>query len=111
MTTDRTSGGFDIGKFYGGQGNDKITAPTAIFRSNVKVYGNEGDDKLTIGDSGLNDTYNGGLGNDIIYGGSDKFSFLRYWGDYSSGELIRDPSLGALGGNDKIYGGNNILGT
>ena len=107
MTTDRGIEGFlAYGALYGGQGNDKITAPRAT--AVMKVYGDDGDDKLTGVDGGFIDFYNGGNGNDIIYGGSDKTGPPRYWGDYSRDELTADPSLTAIGGNDKIYGGDNI---
>ena len=74
----------------------------------MKIYGDDGDDKISSVDGGATDIYNGGNGNDIIYGGSDKTGPPRYWGDFSLSEVTADPSLNAIGGNDKIYGGDNI---
>ena len=106
MTTDRGNDGtLTYGALYGGQGNDRITAPKST--GVMIVYGGDGDDKISGVDGGFIDVYNGGNGNDIIYGGSDKTGPPRYWGDFSN-IVNADPSLAAIGGNDKIYGGDNI---
>ena len=78
----------------------------------MKAYGGDGDDKIILGGSFLERAI-GGDGNDIIYGSEIDVDFampgfMILYGDSSTLQLLADESLAAIGGDDKIYGGDGL---
>ena len=80
-------------KGYGGTGDDKIVF---FNNDNVFVVGNDGDDILYGGD---------GEGAD-----GAMTTIHAIYGDESLSDILANPSLALVGGDDKIYGGNNLNG-
>ena len=75
------------------------------------MYGGAGDDKIIAADGQIADHYmEGNDGNDIIYGAVDGANEDIY-GDYSAASITSEENgIPILGGNDKIYGSDNLTG-
>ena len=103
--------GGDNVNIYGDEGNDKIEGIHNVTNSSL-IQGGDGDDKVIAG-SGLTAEQHieGNEGDDIIYGADDGIDELLL-GDFSSTIITANElDMPALGGNDKIYGSNNLTGT
>ena len=89
---------------YGNEGNDKIEGISNITGTS-KIYGGAGDDKMISGSGLTADNYiEGNDGDDIIYGADDGVNDFLY-GDFPNDGTISTPTLG---GDDKIYGSDNL---
>ena len=78
----------------------------------MKTYGGDGDDKIIMG-GGFLEIVEGGDGNDTIYGTEIDLDFqapvsTAIYGDINAINLLADPSLAPIGGDDKIYGGDGL---
>ena len=76
------------------------------------MYGGAGDDKIIAADGQTADHYmEGNDGNDIIYGAIDGAN-ESVFGDFPAATVTSEESgIPTLGGNDKIYGSDNLTGT
>ena len=125
---------FRDAKYYGGLGNDSFVAipeleaedNTATNRS-ILLSGDAGDDKIEGPHLAGNTVLRGGDDDDKIIGGNDNDTQKIYGEDHddiiyggdaavTSQEIFGDFMLAGLGtpilgGNDKIYGGDDIIGT
>ena len=73
------------------------------------MYGGAGDDKIIAADGQTADHYmEGNDGNDIIYGAVDGANETIF-GDYSAASITSEENgIPIHGGNDKIYGSDNL---
>ena len=76
------------------------------------MYGGAGDDKIIAADGQIADHYmEGNDGNDIIYGAADGANETIF-GDYPAATITTEENgIPVLGGDDKIYGSDNLTGT
>ena len=122
---------FRDAKYYGGLGNDSFVAipepeaedNTATNRS-IWLYGDAGDDKIEGPHLAGNTVLRGGDDDDKIIGGNDNGDQRLYGEDhddiiYGGDAVVTDQELFGdfkfyfdqipiVGGNDKIYGGDDI---
>ena len=93
------------GQLYGGAGNDKMN----LIETTTKMYGSgdDGDDKITYFATMGTTVVTGDDGSDIIYGRDGYgMGIPKIYGDWNQSDIILDPELAGIGGDDKIYGGN-----
>ena len=89
----------------GGEGNDRLEGVHKA-RDN-KIYGGDDNDKIIAGNDNVTLEVYGEDHDDIIYGGDRTSTSEMLFGDFMLGGV----GTPEKGGNDKIYGGNDIPGT
>lgn len=99
-------------KLFGGAGNDKITM--LEFSPKQYGYGGTGDDKIIFYGTSAMIAIEGNDGDDIIYG-TDGIGVAggprqqKIYGDESNTSITANADLAGVGGDDKIYGGSDML--
>ena len=99
-------------RLFGDAGNDKITM--LEFSPKQYGYGGTGDDKIIFSGNTAMIAIEGNDGADIIYGTDGEGvaagpRLQKIYGDESTISIAADADLAGVGGDDKIYGGSDML--
>ena len=97
---------------FGDAGNDKMSLPENTPK--MYGYGGTGDDKIIFYGTSAFMEVEGNDGDDIIYG-TDGIGVAggprqqKIYGDESNTSITANADLAGVGGDDKIYGGSDML--